>query len=149
MQVFDNHGSHRVLKQLILGCTHNVNMKQVAETPFFSDLTYEPLPESAIGNLSFQQAYIGGQAFFCLNGPAHVQKNIATAFRSGNSLFFADFLIGIGGLLELGVPPPAYCGYDSQSDHLAAVVLSPWLYVTKIPKTASDVQASPVHVRGH
>ena len=141
LQVFDNHGTHTLVKQILLGNTTCVSQKQLSEIEWFSRLTYKTMTDSVIGNMNFSQAFIDGDAFFCLNGPLHLQKNFCSALRGGGSIYVGDLFVDISGLTELDLPPAPYAGYDSQSDLLAAMLLNPFHYVTKIPDHVGDVRA--------
>ena len=43
--VFDAHGSHALIRRLLHGELHGLNMDDVRVLPFFGDLKYEPAPE--------------------------------------------------------------------------------------------------------
>lgn len=75
--VCDNHSSHKLIKQALLG-----QYAARPHVPFFGSLEYESLPMTCIPNLSFRVALIDGEPIYLLGGPNHLQKNCASAMRA-------------------------------------------------------------------
>ena len=139
-EVCDNAGNHRYVKQLLLGNKKGIAENILANTPFFSQLTYEAMPQSVIANMNFFQPFYKGEAIFCLNGPPHLQKNLASALRGAKQIYVGRYFVDLQGALDCDMPPAAYCGFDSQSDMLASILLNPYHYVTEVPSSLEEVQ---------
>ena len=136
----DNHGSHRFIKQLMLGIKTSLPEKTLTDVPFFGQLSYEQMPSSVISNLCFSQPFFKGEPVFALNGPANLQKNVAGAMRSGKMIFYGDHFVDLQGTLDCGLPPASFGGFDSQSDLLAALLVSPYHYVVEMPASPSEAK---------
>jgi hypothetical protein len=124
----------------MLGIKTSLPEKTLTDVPFFGQLSYEQMPSSVISNLCFSQPFYKGEAVFALNGPAHLQKNFTGAMRSGKMMYFGDYFVDLQGTLDCGVPPASFCGYDGQSDLLAALLVSPYHYVVEIPASPSEAK---------
>ena len=67
---FDAHGSHALIRRLLHGELHGLNMDDVRVLPFFGDLKYEPAPEHGLPRFpiaicKFQDEIIHGLGGVC------------------------------------------------------------------------------------
>lgn len=68
---------------------------------------------------------------YLLNGPAHLVKNVAGALRSPcRTIYVGRYFVDLASALDLQMPPPAFIGYDGQSDREALTFLNSTLSVT-------------------
>ena len=69
--VCDNHGSHRLIKQALLG-----QYAAKPSIPFFGALEYVQLPPLEILNFGYQVPFFQEEPILFLNGPCHIQKKL-------------------------------------------------------------------------
>ena len=121
----DNHASHRLIKDALLG--HGVAKPGMT---FWDELEYVPLPHSCLARFRYSIPYHQKEALWCLNAPLHIQKNVAAKFRShSRTIMIGVYMVDCSATRDLGMPPSAYNGYDGQSDLQAAMFLNPYHYV--------------------
>lgn len=119
----DGHGSHELVKKKMLGQdTDDIPMFLEEQIPFLSGLVYQDLPEVDFP-LPFRLVSYQGDSIFWFPGPQHLAKNLTEQLRSvlrtvhyGSK--FSDFSAG----LTCGMPPTAFCGYDTMSDSQSALM---------------------------
>lgn len=137
---FDNHGSHGLVKDCLLG-------KHAAhpDTPFWGQVQYEPLPPTAILNLLCRIPKFDKEPIYALNGPLHLAKNIWGQMRShSRTIMFGSFAVDMAGARDLGMPPGPYNGVDAQSDVHCALYMNPYYLVEddENPRVAWSLRGS-------
>ena len=90
--VFDNHSTHRLIKQALLG-----SFAAPPDVPFFGELEYDRFPPTCLRNFEFRMPVFKGEHIWCLNGPLHIAKNTVGKMRADNrtshtSLDILDFV---------------------------------------------------------
>ena len=68
---FDAHSSHSFVRKLLHGQTDDINLDHLEKVPFFSKLTYRPLPKHNLPRLPLQIALHEDQPFFAMCGPCN------------------------------------------------------------------------------
>ena len=66
--IFDAHGSHQMVRRLLHGDTSCVRRDLLNNVPFFSELSYELLPETTFPRLPIKVAMYRGEPFFGIPG---------------------------------------------------------------------------------
>ena len=123
--VFDNHSTHASIKACLLG-----QMVPPAETPFFGELDWTPLPGCCLPRFMYSIPLYKQEPIYGLNGPCHIVKNVVSAMRSPcRSIVIGAFTVDMAGARDFNLPPASFCGYDPQSDLHAALYLSPFFLV--------------------
>ena len=71
------------------------------------------------------QSAANHQMRFGLNGAAHIQKNLVSNLRSPvRTVQWGNLWVDLSPLLDMGLPPASFVGYDTMSDSEAAVLLN-------------------------
>ena len=139
--VLDNATQHSYIKSFLLGQATGISSDVVQTLPFWSRVTYAPLPDCSLPRLPFKKPVVDGQVLFGLNGPAHVQKNMAGQCRSpARTIRFGKYFVDFSACLDLKMPPGAFQGYDGQSDLEAASFFNSFHYITDLVPDVAGVQ---------
>lgn len=127
----DNHGSHALVKRMLLGQELSSEDKAMVEdNPFFGKLMFRNFPQTKMPRFPYRRPVLRGQCVWLNNGPHHNQKNAVNACRSScRTIFVGEYWLDLSALRDTGLCPAAYCGLDSQSDKLAGMVCNPYLYI--------------------
>ena len=124
--VFDNHSSHTLIKQILLG-----HMVAKSTVPFWGQNEHKALPASSLVLFRFSAPYYKGDCIWALNGPMHLAKNLCGKFRGHKrTVYIGKYVVDTSACRDMHMPPSAYCGYDAQSDLQAAMFLNPWYLVS-------------------
>ena len=139
--VCDNAGSHRHIKQFMLGINTGLAPGVVQSLPFWKKLTYKSLPETRLPRLPWKAPLVDGQFLFGWNGPCHLQKNLVGNLRSpARTLAFGQLWCDPSGALDLKMPAAAYIGYDGQSDRESASFLNPYHLNVDMSASIEDIR---------
>ena len=138
---FDNATQHGLIKAMLLGQKTGLSPDELRGLPFWSRISYVPFPESALPRFPFNKPSVDGEILFGLNGPAHLQKNMAGQCRSpSRTIAFGQFFTDFSGCLDLCMPPAAFQSYDGQSDAEAASFFNAFHYVADLVTDVREVR---------
>ena len=108
---------------MLLGKKPGVSESKLQEIPFFSEMTWTPLPSCCLPNMCYHIPIVDKEPVYCLNGPCHQQKRYVGQLRSAaRTCCFGDLWCDASSAMQM--PPAAFAGYDNQSDKLAAMFLN-------------------------
>ena len=129
----DNHGSSGFIKRCFFG--QITDRSETFGIPCFDEMTWRDFPPHNLPRLQFKIALIFGVPTYLVNGPRHIIKNwLKQMLHPGSTLYFACFFVDARVLLDLGLPPSVYALFlvTSQSDRMAAMLLSPYFNVVDL-----------------
>ncbi len=119
--VADGHGSHRWIRQWIMGQPVPLSDELKGLVPFFSTLQFEDLPICCFP-IPARVCRKDGAAIHFWPGVAHSQKCFVEQLRSSvGTLHFGNRFADQSASLQLGLFPCAYAGVDEMSDRQAAL----------------------------
>ncbi len=118
----DNHGAHGWAFQWVLGQMVPCCQELLEIVPWFKNLRFVDLPETAGPPLPFRVCFSNGSAVHALCGPAHTQKNYVSQLRSPlGTPHYGRCWMDAAGAVELGLLPSAFMGSDGMSDKEACL----------------------------
>ena len=98
--------------------------REMSHLPFLRDLRYDEFPDCCLPRIPAKRCWLGHEPFFCLPGPLHALKNVAGQASSANRvLYYGRYFADSWGLLQHGLPVPAFCRSDPMSDRLSPFFL--------------------------
>ena len=87
---FDAHHSHNFVREVLLGQFYNVSQADLADIPFFRDLSWEALPEHPCPHLPLQLCRHAEEFFGVLPGCCDLSALFSMSVN-GSTMFYILF----------------------------------------------------------
>lgn len=130
--IMDGEGCNQMVLKIIHGDIDSDMQIKVEKLGFFRKVRHAPIPLDW-PRLPIKLCLVDGDPFFGLVGPADTMKNAAGQLQSPiRILYYGEYFADCAGMLQHGVPWPAFQRRDAMSDRLCSLLASPQFLISPV-----------------